>query len=175
MFRAKAKAAMVVGVAGAVVGLGYWRTHGSRGLPPGPLALPVYSSITGIAIDSKVPFTFAQAVLWNKTNDPVVVERAALVGRPPGMQVLGVYVRVPRGLAIGPGTDMTGLSPVAGYPLAARQAVALVFHLSVSRDGVFQARGVRVWYRVGSTHCSLILPQDVKACAPQARYLHGGC
>ena len=160
--------------------LGWWLAsrsgHASRPvLDAGPLATPpAFPTQDGIAIDPGSPFTFGQAVLVNHSASTATIQSAALSPNTLGLRSLGVYVRSARGIAIASGTSMRGLSTLHGYQLRPGQAVAIVFHLELSRTGVVRTSGVLVLYEIGGNNYSLVLPQSLKACAPRAQFL-GRC
>jgi len=141
----------------------------------GPLATPpVLPTRDGISIDPGSPFTFAQAVVFNPTERTATIEGAALSPGDRPLAVLGVYARSPRGIAIGPGTPPSGLHPLRGYRLRPGRAVAIVFHLRLSRAGVARTSGVRVRYEVAGRGYAFVLPQGLVACASATPYL-GSC
>jgi hypothetical protein len=148
----------------------------------GPLACGSEDCGAGgsIPVDVGKPVTTGYLVLQNRTNRPAVLDRLTLVGRPPQLNVVGVYaVRVGDnryggipGLVRGfppPGIGPK-IRPLAGtivsHSRTFKDAVIVLVGLRPTRKGSYAYDGLRLNYHVGKTRYVTSYAYAVRVCAP---------
>lgn len=142
--------------------------------------------LLGFSVHPRRPFTYGEAILYNRTREPVKLESLRLVDASPGLRLLQAD-------ALGPSRTFDGehlisdsggpgwpspswkrirpLRPLRGHSVPSdhtnkgRRGVELWLKLQVPKNGAYRVRHFEVTYDVGGTTHSLVFPDTLLACA----------